>query len=93
MRKFLSAALLLALAVVPAGAKGPAVRYAAPAPAGVEKKDVGATVPSPIVEKQVAKLTSKVHWHSDLEEAKAEAKKQNKMIFWLHALGDLDGVC
>jgi hypothetical protein len=44
-------------------------------------------VPSPVVEKQVLKLTSQVVWHSSLESAKAEAGKQNKLIFWLHALG------
>jgi len=51
------------------------------------------TIPSKIVEKQVAKLTTQVHWLSSLDEAKEQAKKEKKLIFWLHALGDLDGTC
>jgi hypothetical protein len=51
------------------------------------------TIPSSVVEKQVAKLTTQVHWLSSLDEAKEQAKKEKKLIFWLHALGDLDGTC
>jgi hypothetical protein len=50
-------------------------------------------VPSQVVEKQVAKLTSKVQWHSSLDEATAQAQKEHKLVFWLHALGELDGTC
>jgi hypothetical protein len=48
-------------------------------------------IPSKTVEKQVHKLTTKVHWYDSLEEVAAKAKKENKLILWLHALGDLDG--
>jgi hypothetical protein len=60
---------------------------------GPERRDVGVTVPSKIVEQQVTKLTTKVKWLSSLDEAKEQALKQKKPIFWLHALGDLDGIC
>jgi hypothetical protein len=50
-------------------------------------------IPSSVVEKRVAKLTQKIDWLSSLEEAKARATEQKKPIFWLHALGDLDGIC
>lgn len=59
------------------------------APAG----DRSPKIPSAVVEKRVAKLTEKVHWLRDLDEAKALAQKEKKPIFWLHVLGDLDGVC
>jgi hypothetical protein len=62
-------------------------------PAGVEKKDTGAVMPSKTVEKKVAKLTSQINWLSSLDEAKELAQKQKKPIFWLHALGDLEGEC
>ena len=48
-------------------------------------------VPSSFVEMQVKKLTTKVHWFDSLDEAKEKAKKENKLVLWLHALGDLDG--
>jgi hypothetical protein len=48
-------------------------------------------IPSKVVEKQVKKLTTKVHWCDSLEEAEAKAKRENKLVLWLHALGDLDG--
>jgi hypothetical protein len=48
-------------------------------------------IPSAVVEKQVEKLTKKVHWCSSLDEAKEKAQISKKLIFWLHALGDLDG--
>ena len=52
-----------------------------------------ATLPSGIVERKVTKLTSEITWLSSLEEARARAREENKPILWLHALGDLDGVC
>jgi hypothetical protein len=48
-------------------------------------------IPSALVEKQVKKLTQKVQWCSSLDEAKEKAEASKKLIFWLHALGDLDG--
>ncbi len=48
-------------------------------------------ISSKVVEKQVKKLTTKVHWCDSLDEAKEKAKKENKLVLWLHALGDLDG--
>ena len=48
-------------------------------------------IPSAVVEKQVEKLTKKVQWCSSLDEAKEKAQASKKLIFWLHALGDLDG--
>jgi hypothetical protein len=50
-------------------------------------------VPGAEVQKKVTRLTGLVHWHSDLEEAKKIARQEKKGIFWLHALGDLDGDC
>ena len=60
---------------------------------GVEKKDTGRVIPGEVVEKKVQKLTEKIDWLSSLDDAKALAQKQHKPIFWLHALGDLDGEC
>jgi hypothetical protein len=92
MRTTMTGALLLALTLAPAqgaGNKRPRV----PAGGGGGPVDVNVTLPGALVEKKVARLTDQVTWHASLAEAKAQAQKENKPIFWLHALGDLDGVC
>jgi hypothetical protein len=92
MRRLMGATVLVAIlaaSLSEARVKPPRTAYGT----GVEKKDVGPLVPSKVVEKKVAKLTTQINWQSSLDEAKAEAKKKNKPIFWLHALGDLDGEC
>ena len=43
------------------------------------------------VQKDVATLTSKISWKTSLDDAKALAKKEGRMVFWWHVLGDLDG--
>ena len=92
MYRFITGALIVALSLAPwAAAKGKKAKP--PAGDSIETKDTGATVPPAAVEKRVEQLTRQIHWHSSLEEAKAQAQKENKPIFWLHALGDLDGTC
>jgi len=43
------------------------------------------------VQKDVATLTGKIAWKTSLDDAKALAQKEGRMIFWWHVLGDLDG--
>jgi hypothetical protein len=94
MRRLLFGFLLTSvLAASAAGQDRKALRQPLKPTAGVERKDVGPTVPPAAVEKQIARLTDQVHWHTSLDEAKALARQENKPIFWLHALGDLDGIC
>jgi len=42
------------------------------------------------VKKNTEKVMSKIQWINDLDELKAEAQKQNKLIFWMQIVGDLD---
>lgn len=37
---------------------------------------------------QVAK---RINWHQDLDQARAEAAKSGKLVFWMHMLGSVDG--
>ena len=94
---FLAGSFLLAPSTAEAAKakKKAAVAVAPPKAPGsaVEKKDTGATIPGGVVEKQVEKLTDKIDWLSSLEVAKDQARKRHKLVFWLHALGDLDGEC
>lgn len=32
-----------------------------------------------------------ISWHHSLAQAQSDALRQNKMIFWLHILGQVDG--
>jgi hypothetical protein len=94
MRKLLFGIVLAALlAATATGQDRKALRQILNQNAGVERKDVGPTVAPAVVEKQIARLTQQVHWHSSLDAAMEQARKENKPIFWLHALGDLDGTC
>jgi hypothetical protein len=36
-------------------------------------------------------LTTHMKWQSDLAQAEAAAKKDGKLVFWVHMLGQMDG--
>jgi len=69
----------------------------APAEAG-DKKDKKGSVPTKgtaengqDVKKDVAQLTTAISWKTSLPEAQELARKEGKMVFWMHMLGDLKG--
>jgi len=37
------------------------------------------------------KLLTEIDWHKSLNEAKAVAQREGKLVFWMHMLGDLGG--
>ncbi len=39
----------------------------------------------------VHKLTSDIDWYTDLKKAEQAAAEQNKLVFWMHMLGKIDG--
>jgi hypothetical protein len=39
----------------------------------------------------VHKLTSGIDWYTDLKKAEKAAAEQNKLVFWMHMLGKIDG--
>ena len=43
------------------------------------------------VKNDVKLLTTAISWKTSLDDAKALAKKDGKMVFWMHMLGDLNG--
>jgi len=70
----------------------------APAEAGDRKDKKGSPVPTkgtaengPDVKKDVAVLTTAISWKTSLADAKEIARRDHKMIFWMHMLGDLNG--
>lgn len=44
-----------------------------------------------IAANNVDKLTKSIHWYTSLSQAEAAAQRQNKMIVWVHMLGQLNG--
>ncbi len=36
-------------------------------------------------------VCSRINWHTSLEEAKQRARRENKLIVWIHMLGNIDG--
>jgi hypothetical protein len=83
LRSLPVAAALLLLVLAPAAARDPERK------ARVTIKGVGADGED--TSRQTAELTKDIAWKATLDEAKAAAKKDGKLIFWLHILGDLDG--
>lgn len=41
---------------------------------------------------RVERLTSELQWHTSLEAALAEARRQRKPVLWIQALGELRGL-
>ncbi len=42
-------------------------------------------------QQRVNNLTNEMRWYKSLDQAKAVARSQDKMVFWVHMLGDLSG--
>jgi len=40
---------------------------------------------------RVHQLTTGIKWYSNLQEAEDTARQQNKLVFWMHMLGKIDG--
>ena len=40
---------------------------------------------------RVNTLTGQIDWNTDLSKAEQQAREQNKLVFWMHMLGKIDG--
>ena len=40
---------------------------------------------------RVQTLTGQIDWNTNLKDAQAQARQQNKLVFWMHMLGKIDG--
>lgn len=41
--------------------------------------------------KNIEKVSKELTWHTSLDAARKLAKKEGKLVFWIQALGDIDG--
>jgi len=48
-------------------------------------------VPGTQAHENTNRLTTEIHWYNNLNSAEAEARRENKLVFWMHMLGTLDG--
>lgn len=44
-----------------------------------------------VCSKQVDKLTTEIDWHKWLNKALDAAKNEDKLVFWVHMVGKIDG--
>lgn len=56
----------------------------------MQKQNKRAVSPE-IANANAVKLISTIKWHDSLESALAEARKENKLVFYMHMLGKIDG--
>jgi hypothetical protein len=50
-----------------------------------------AVLPGSAAQTQAKMVCSRINWLTSLEEAKQTAKKEHKLIVWIHMLGNIDG--
>jgi len=43
------------------------------------------------VKQSVKKVSSELKWNNSIEQCKWQARKEGKLVFWLHMLGSLNG--
>lgn len=48
-------------------------------------------IPGQVAQQRVEKLTAQIQWHESLPDALAEARREGKLVFWVHMLGQIDG--
>ncbi len=50
-----------------------------------------AVLPGSVAQTQSKLVCSKINWLTSLDAAKEQAKKEHKLIVWIHMLGNIDG--
>lgn len=50
-----------------------------------------ALMPGDVAKENIQKVTSEIRWNSNLNSALAQAHRQNKMVLWVHLVGNLSG--
>lgn len=48
-------------------------------------------LPGSAAQTQSKMVCSRIKWHTSLDEAKQKARRENKLIVWIHMLGNIDG--
>lgn len=48
-------------------------------------------MPGDVAKENIQKVTSEIRWNTNLNSALGQAHRQNKMVFWVHLVGNLSG--
>lgn len=48
--------------------------------------------PQTVLTNNTRQVYTQLTWHRSLTEARQQAEKEKKLVFWVHVVGDLDGV-
>jgi hypothetical protein len=57
----------------------------------VRASNATAIVPADEANREAHIVNKGIVWQTSLEQAQAEARKQGKLVFWMHMLGTIDG--
>jgi len=68
-----------------------AATLVAPVEAGLRRLAGPMMVMGPEAERREQTLVTAVKWNTSLDEALAQARAENKPVFWVHMLGQIDG--
>ncbi len=50
-----------------------------------------AVIPAEEAGREAHIVSRGINWHTSLEDAQAVARKEGKLVFWMHMLGSVDG--
>ena len=48
-------------------------------------------IPGNVAAQNINRVNANVRWHSNYNAALDEARRTNKMVFWVHLVGDMEG--
>lgn len=48
-------------------------------------------IPGHVAKTRVDRLTGEIKWYDSLPDALVEARREGKLVFWVHMLGHIDG--
>ena len=44
-----------------------------------------------VAQQRVTGMTNEIHWTTSMYQAQDQARREGKMVFWVHMLGDMKG--
>ena len=48
-------------------------------------------IPGDQAQRNTSRLVKQIHWTQSLAEAQTQARKEGKLVFWMHMLGSMEG--
>ncbi|SRR5579885_3187217 len=48
-------------------------------------------IPGYVAKDNIEKVNNEIHWYTSLNQAEDQARRENKMVLWVHMIGQMDG--